>query len=81
MPHLWVEGYVLFKPKVGDLIFQAGDVVGVVTILEKVLSEEVRRGTSLCHYLVASFLYESSEILLDGRFEGAVLVFQLLERD
>ena len=81
MPHLWVEGYVLFKPKVGDLIFQAGDVVGGVTILEKALSDEARRGTALCHYPVASFLYETSEILLDVRFEGAVLVFQLLERD
>ena len=71
----------MFQPEVGNLIFQAGDVVGGMTVLEKALAEEARRDTALSYHPIAIFLYESTKIPLDVRFEGAVLVFRLLERD
>ena len=71
----------MLQPEVGNSIFQTGDVVGGMPVLEKSLAEEARRGTALSHQPIATFLYESSEIRLDVRFEGAVLAFQLLKRD
>ena len=81
MPKVWVKGDIIFEPEVGELFLEAGDIVCRVTVEEESLADKSRCSATLGHHPVPAFNEEATEIFLDVRVSGTVVIFKLLERN